>query len=149
MSYHTIYKFSSIPSDKSNIENQWRNLKSLHNYLSLFSPIGSQVLICSGEGHGGRKLATTELLDLVTGQSWDLPSLPKAKDSATGGLIHSKAYVCGGDDDAGWSDECHSLSGSFWHQVSLYNYSLDKVHKVQMKNANLKGKKLGLRIFTS
>ena len=61
----------------------------------------------------GASLASTEVLDLLTGEQFQLPSLPKAKYNATVGHINSKTLICGGeDDDFNTSDECHSISTS-------------------------------------
>ena len=79
--------------------------------MSLFSTIGTKIMITSG--YNGRYLATTEVIDLLTGQQFKMPPLPTAKLSATGGLINGKLVVCGGwDANYKVRDECHSFDNS-------------------------------------
>ena len=62
--------------------------------LFFLSTIGSKVLVSGGSD--GEYLAHTELLDLKTGQTIQLPDLPKAKGGVTGGMLGDMPLVIGG-----------------------------------------------------
>ena len=68
----------------------------LHQFVFL-STIGSKVLIAGGYGAGGH----TEVLDLKTGQTIQLPNLPTAKSGVTGGLLGDTLPLVIG----GWKDD--------------------------------------------
>ena len=62
--------------------------------LFFLSTIGSKVLVSGGSD--GEYLAHTELLDLKTGQTIQLPDLPTAKEGVTGGMLGDMPLVIGG-----------------------------------------------------
>ena len=60
-------------------------------------------MITSGYTHSD---ATTEVIDLKTGKTFNMPSLGRRTDAATGGLLDGLPVVCGGPFD----DQIHSIN---------------------------------------
>ncbi len=104
------------PSPSTTCKNfllSYSSMQAKYQFSFSFSTLDTKVLVINGYAGYDKRLADTEVLDLINPdlKCQNLAPFAKGKWGATGALVNTSAVVCGGY-DGDYSNECHTISKS-------------------------------------